>query len=489
MLKQRSAFLALTVLLAAAVVADATAESLEPLLRQRGEAFGVAMSMSAASDSALAAFAAEHLASTVFAQDRGARFVQRMQETLAELGPVDRYSVQVLEGGKALFVFTRSAETGAWHNFQFRVLAEDEQRLQLVFRAQASEPMPRPSTPIADPATQRWLADFAASLEAQHPFSGAIVVRSGGQEVFSRIQGMADVERRLPVTRDTRFGMASGSKLFTAVAVLQLAQAGKLSLTDSLLALLPDFPAPEYAHGVTLRQLLTHTAGAGNYWDADYERAWPEISTLEQMLPYVLKHLGETPAGEFSYSNSGFLLLGLVVEAVSGLDYYDYVERHLCAPAGMARTGFPQRGQAADLARGYDPEMDAGAVKLGSYLPVSVGGRGSAAGGAASTVDDLLRFADALAGGVLLDAAHLELLSRLQVADGGAESGWSCGAAVQMARGVHAYGHGGSAPGCQFELKIYPGRDAVLVVMSNYNTIAAYEWAIALDALLRNGAP
>jgi CubicO group peptidase (beta-lactamase class C family) len=205
------------------------------------------------------------------------------------------------------------------------------------------------------------------------------------------------------------------------------------------------------------------------------------------MLTFVLKHLGDSPPGQFTYSNSGFILLGLVVEAVSGMSYYDYVRAHVLEPAGMAATGFPLR---ADLAAGsalpYAPEMDAGAVKPGVYKPVTLGARGSPAGGASTTVDDLVRFVGALERGQLLDKAHRDLLTRSQVAYG-SDTAYGYGAIVETARGVVSYGHGGRAPGTHFDLKVYPELDTVMIVMSNYDTIAGPELSSALDHLIRNG--
>jgi D-alanyl-D-alanine carboxypeptidase len=209
------------------------------------------------------------------------------------------------------------------------------------------------------------------------------------------------------------------------------------------------------------------------------------------MLPFVLKHLGASAPGTFSYSNSGYVLLGLVIEAVSGASYYDYVRKHVLGPAGMSATGYPLRGDATpDVALPYEPAMDAGAVKPGVYVPAVLGARGSSAGGASSTVDDLLRFVDALRGGKLLDAARLELLTRGHVPYGERKDAWyGYGTIVERERGVLSWGHGGMAPGTYFELKVYPERDTVMIVMSNYNTIAGPETASALDHLIRNPAP
>lgn len=461
------------------------AEPVEALLRQRAEAFVAAMN--AGDRAPLEAFARDHLESRVAREGHAGRFADRMIETRAELGAIERHSVQVLRGGALVFVYGKHAKGGAWQNYQFRVVAGDGHRLQLVFRAVAVEPLERPGAPLVSDEAGRWLGQFQARLEAQQPFSGIALVRSRGREAYALVKGTADAAKRAPVTRRSRFGMASGSKMFTAVGILQLAQRGRLSLGDPLGKHLPGFPNPEFAKRATIHQLLTHTAGAGNYWDDAYEKEWDRITELRQMLPFVLGHLGEQPAGEFSYSNSGYVLLGLVIEAVSGTGYYDYVRTHVLEPAGMASTGFPARTDATpDRALPYEPEMDAGAVKPGVYVPVTLGARGSSAGGASTTVDDLLRFVDALRGGVLLDAAHLDLMTRGHVRYGGPDSWYGYGTIVEKDRGVLSWGHGGMARGTQFELKVYPERDAVLVVMSNYNTIAGPEMASALDHLVRN---
>jgi CubicO group peptidase (beta-lactamase class C family) len=472
-------------ILVASSSTGAAAEPVETLLRQRAEAFVAALN--ANDRAALEAFARDHLESGIARAGRAGRFAERMLETRVELGAIERHSVQVLRGGALVFVYCKHAKGGAWQNYQFRVAAADAHRLQLVFRAVAIEPVEPPDAALASAETRRWLDGLESRLEAQQPFSGVAVVRSRGTEAFRVVKGVADAAKSLPVTRDTRFGMASGSKMFTAVAILQLAQAGKLSLTDPLVKHLPRFPNQDFAKRATIHQLLTHTAGAGNYWDDAYEKEWDRITELPQMLPFVLAHLEASPPTEPSYSNSGFILLGLVVEAVSGQSYYDYVRKHVLDPAGMRATGFPVRGDSTPgAALPYEPEMDAGAVKPGVYVPVTLGARGSSAGGASTTVDDLLRFVEALRGGVLLDDAHLELMTRGHVPYGGVDSWYGYGTIVDKDRGVLSWGHGGMARGTQFELKVYAERDAVLVVMSNYNTIAGPELASALDHLVRN---
>jgi len=263
--------------------------------------------------------------------------------------------------------------TSAWQNFQFRVVAAEEHRLQLVFIAIAVEPVARPGTPIESSETRAWLDCFVAAMEAQQPFSGVALVVRGAKEVYSLVRGVAVAERNEPMTRATRLGTASGSKLFTAVAVLQLAQAGELSLDARLVDVLPSRPDREYAAAVTIRRLLTHTAGAGDYWGEEFERSWLTITETAHLLPHVVRHLRAMPIGEFSYSNSGYAILGAVIEAVSGESYYDHVAKHILVPAGMRATGHPLRSRREPgVAGAYDPEWQAGAVRPGTYRPATL---------------------------------------------------------------------------------------------------------------------
>lgn len=472
------------------VLAASAAAASDPgaLLRRQAEAFVGAMN--ASGDDSLEAFARDHLESRLTREGLTGRIVDAMNRDFRGQGPIDRFSTRVLGGGEVLFVTCRHSGTGAWWTYQFRVLEEDARRLQLVFVSIAVEPMERPATPIDSDESSAWLGKFTDRLEQQQPFSGVVAVRRRDREVFSLVRGMADAARGMAMTRDTRLNMASGSKLFTAVAILQLAQAGRLSVDDTLSRHLPDFPGRAFADRVTLHQLLTHTAGAGNYWDEAYEKEWGGITALPQMIPFVLPHLGDSPAGEFEYSNSGYILLGLVIEAASGMDYYDYVGKHILEPAGMHATGFPIRGASAEgVALPYEAEMEAGLVKPGSYVPVELGARGSSAGGASTTAADLMRFAAALRQGTLLDEAHLELLMSRHVPFGDSRNSWyGYGCIIEEEGGVTSFGHGGMGPGTQFEFKIYPELETTMVVMSNLDTIAVHELSVALDGLIRNEA-
>lgn len=485
----RLAILALTLLpMIRPLAAIAADPALDSLLARRAEAFVTAMNTPGTTG--LESFVREHVESRIVQAGKTADLAGRLDELRGTSGRVDTHRHRVVSDGRVVYVYVRWTGTGAWQNFQFRVLADDGHRLQLVFVAIAVEPVDPPDTPIDSDEARNWLDAFRGRLAEQQPFGGLLLVRRGERDVYAAMDGLADASTGRRIDRSTRFGMASGSKMFTAVAILQLAQAGRLRLDDPLLRHLPGFPDRAFAETATLHELLTHTAGAGDYWDDAYEAAWDTITTTAQMLPHVLRHLGETPHGRYSYSNSGYVLLGLVIEAASGLGYHEYVEQRILRPAGMTATGDPAPREASPRdAIPYLPEMEAGAVKAGSYRPVTLGARGSAAGGGMTTADDLLRFARALRNDTLLDARHRALLSTKQVSMTDFGSQWyGYGTIIEERDGVLSFGHGGTARGTQFEFRVYPSLDAVLVVLSNYDTIAPDELRRAADRLIRNGA-
>ena len=151
---------------------------------------------------------------------------------------------------------------------------------------------------------------------------------------------MADRERKVPNTLTTRFRIGSMNKMFTAVAILQLAQAGKLKLDDPFGKYLTDYPNKELASKVTLHQLLTHTGGTGDIFGPDFDTHRTELKTLQDYVKLYGNRGPEFPPGsKWVYSNYGFILLGLVVEKVSGQNYYDYVNTHIYDVAGMNNSG------------------------------------------------------------------------------------------------------------------------------------------------------
>ena len=305
-------------------------------------------------------------------------------------------------------------------------------------------------------------------------FAGAVLIAKDGQPVFAQAYGLADRARKVPNTLQTRFRIGSMNKMFTAVSILQLAQAGKLKLTDPLGKFVPDYPNKDVATKVTIEELLTHTGGTGDFFGPEFDAHRLELRTLDDYVKLLGKRGPEfEPGSQRKYSNYGFILLGVVIEKVSGESYYDYVRKHVYAPAGMTLTASEPESQAvAGRSIGYTQDDKKGAppdklVPNTDTLPY----RGTSAGGGYSTVEDFLRFANALEQHKLLDAHYTELLTTGKVDMPFGR--YAYGFADKTINGLRCFGHSGGAPGMGGDLAICPGIHAVVVVLVNMDPGAA----------------
>ncbi len=319
----------------------------------------------------------------------------------------------------------------------------------------------------------------AVDPTARKPFSGAVLVAHNGRPVLKQAWGMADREKRISNTVDTQFCLGSMNKMFTAVAILQLVQQGKLSLDGTISDYWPDYPNHDLATHVRIRHLLSHMGGTGDIFTPEYEAHRLETKTLAD---YVKLFGNRTPAFEpgsrMEYSNYGFILLGRLIEIVSGEPYDKYVQQHIFAPAHMMHTeSRPEADHVPGRAVGYTKGAN-GLRPNTAELPWS----GTSAGGGYSTVGDLLLFAEALESGKLLDRALL-----VQATTDQTHHGYGFGFYVLPNGG---YGHGGGAPGINGEMHILPAQGYVLVVLANRDPFMATQMESFIEqALPQNSSP
>jgi CubicO group peptidase (beta-lactamase class C family) len=304
------------------------------------------------------------------------------------------------------------------------------------------------------------LRDRAAEQTKADRFAGALLMAQGDRILVQQAWGLANRESSMPATLDTQFRLGSMNKMFTAVAVLQLVEAGKLSLTGTVGQYLRDYPNRDVATKVTVRHLLTHSGGTGDIFGPEFDAHRLELQEHRDYVALFGKRAPEfEPGSRDSYSNYGYVLLGALIEAVSGTSYYDYVQKHIYEKAGMhATASLPESVVVPNRSAGYMREGDKWLPNTNT-LPY----RGMAAGGGYSTVGDLVRFARALEGGKLISKQMLEQATTSQNVGGG----YGYGFGIQGEGAMRFYGHGGGAPGMNGDLRIYPASGYVLVGLSN----------------------
>ena len=212
-----------------------------------------------------------------------------------------------------------------------------------VIAGMMGHPVPPPEGSGNPAANDDQLADrvqeHVAAMNGPDAFSGAILIAHNGKIVLDQAWGMADESNHIRNTVDTQFCIGSMNKMFTAVAILQLVGQGKVALDKPIATYWPDYPNRELASRVTIRELLNHTGGTGDIFTPEYQAHREETRTLADYVKlFGSRPVAFEPGSRMEYSNYGFILLGRMIELVSGESYQKYVQEHIYQPAGMMHT-------------------------------------------------------------------------------------------------------------------------------------------------------
>jgi CubicO group peptidase (beta-lactamase class C family) len=332
-------------------------------------------------------------------------------------------------------------------------------------------------TPSGPPIDEAGLAAAVRAL-LEPEFSGVVMIGKGDRTLVSEARGFADRAAQEKVTVDTRFNIASIGKIFTRVALAQLAEAGKLALTDPVTKSLPQYRV-EHAGDITLDQLVNHKGGVDDVLERAHElHAQKAMTSLADWLGLITdRPLLFAPGTSERYSNGGYVLLGGVIAQVSGEDYYDYVQRHVFDPVEMTNTGWPlQHGDEPNRAQGYSRLTRGDHHGAPPGEPRSMRDewpeRGSPAGGAFSNAPDLVKFMRAMRASRL--ASQPWTL-------------WTLGGPVPSGAATLppdlGFGIAGGAPGTNAVMEFAGAWD--IVVLTNGDPPGAEELARSLRALVR----
>lgn len=353
-----------------------------------------------------------------------------------------------------------------------------------------SAPAPVPAAPEPQPApapsaeATRGAGQLDPYLASYRSFSGYVHVVRGGEVLYSRGLGYADRERETPNTADTSFRIGSVTKQFTAAAIMLLVQRGALSVDDPVRKHLPEYPAPA-GDRITIHHLLTHTSGIPNLTDdpAFMAKRDRPHTTAELIAEFADEPLEFEPGARFEYSNSGYIVLGAILERVSGRSYAELMRAEVFEPAGLRDTVVGDAEGARDRATGYELGPDdelAPAAKIDMSVP-------HAAGAIRSTANDLVRWHEVLARRELLTAETLAVMHSPTAVSAKDGEGYGYGWAVRTggADDPAIYEHGGGIDGfTSFYLRI-PAHDLVIVAWANAPGAPAGRVAhAALDVVL-----
>lgn len=315
------------------------------------------------------------------------------------------------------------------------------------------------------------ISKMIQKLSANDEFSGSILVSKNSEIVYSEAYGLSCKSFNIPNKLNTKHNIASIGKIFTGTAVTQLVQNGLLSFDDAVSNYIDNsFIREEIASKIKIKHLLTHTSGLGDYFHTAYSKSYR--TEIRNLIDYIdlLKdsRLSFTPGSQWSYSNSGFVLLGFIIENISKMSFYDYIDRNIFKVCGMINSSYLCEDEpATDKATGYYKVnlCDGNSVYRSNLRKPVI--KGSPSGGCYSTVTDLFNYINALLNNKLLDEKYTnEVLSpKPEVAS----PGYGYGFFVDE----NTFGHSGDGTGVSAILQHYKKSGYTVIILSNYSNPSA----------------
>jgi CubicO group peptidase (beta-lactamase class C family) len=310
-----------------------------------------------------------------------------------------------------------------------------------------------------------------------------VLAAKEGKIIYRKAFGSADLQLNVPLKADMVFNIASITKQFTAVAILQLVEQGKISVRDSVQKFVPGYPFKGYT--ITIENLLTHTSGIRDYLQIDYQTPFLERRDFKpgQLIDSFKTYpLDFKPGTKFSYSNSGYYLLGYIIEKVSGKKYQDYIRENLLKPLGLAHSYFDQGGNIIpNRVNGYRKEGTT--FENVDYWSPTIE---YSAGGLISNVDDLLAWQKGLYSYKILKKETLEKAFISYHLEDGTQTGYGYGWYIKTSNGIRSIEHQGGLPGFESNEIYFPAEDVFISILCNSGTAPIDELSVTISSIVLN---
>lgn len=406
--------------------------------------------------------------------DRLLGLVKQLHDTYA---PIEYHHSETLSFNKPegtshiMHIYAKKDDAVMWQDFQMRLDPEPPHKLKSIgFIAEVSEPITLPNGSIEQKETLDWLNSYIQTLNSKYDLYGSILIAKGNNILCEKYFGFADQKKTSPINSNSLFGMASGGKMFTALCIAKLVEDKKLNFDDYITKYIDGFSDKVKANKITIHNLLNHTSGVEHYWWGQKNEAFSNAVTINDHLKMVLDVGFKNDAGkEYEYNNSNYILLGAIIEKVSGKDYFLFVKENILDKAGMNNSGY----FTSETINTVSPLVRS--EKGDSWIEVERGkGKGSSAGGSYSNVNDILKFSNDLKNNLIVSKETLKNMISVKNNNMIVTEDYGYGFIIQKFAQELSYGHGGTAKGVNFEFRYFPNSDITFIVFSNQDN-GAYD--------------
>jgi CubicO group peptidase (beta-lactamase class C family) len=371
-----------------------------------------------------------------------------------------------------MHIYAKQPDAVMWKDFQMRLDPELPHKLKSIgFIAEVSEPVTLPNGSIEQKETLDWLSKYLEQLKSEYDLYGSILIAKGDKILLEEYYGFADVEKKIPITNKTLFNVASGGKMFTALCIAKLLEDNKLAYKDKITKYIKGFSDESKADKITIQHLLSHTSGISEYWSGQNDIAVYSAMNINDHLQLVLKSgFAFEPGTDFQYCNSNYILLGAIIEKITGKSFYYFVQEKIFNPAGMTTSGYfnhASENTAFPLARGKEET---------EWIEAVHGIKGSSAGGAYSNATDILKFSKALKNNsIVSENTFKNMISPKNIGlKEPMDFDYGYGFILSKSAQESGYGHGGTTGGVNFEFRYFPKSDITLIIFCNQNN-GAYD--------------